>query len=911
MMISEFEPGPEIPWHALPVEAVYEKLSTGPKGLTDEECDRRMGQYGPNILPVKEPPGILAIFLHQFKSPLIYILLVAAIVSFVMQDLKDGIFIIIVVLLNATIGLGQEWKAEQSATNLKSLITLSAHLRRDGKDITVDSADIVPGDIVLIESGNHVPADLRLIHDANLVIDESLLTGESIAVEKSLGLISKEAPIAERKNMAFAGCTVMNGRGMGVVTATGLRTELGLIAEAVVATEASKAPLLIRMEHFSRNIGIFVIAACFLMAAVSLAQGVYYMDVFFLVVALAVSAIPEGLPVAVTVALSIGSSRMARRNVIIRRLAAVESLGSCTMIATDKTGTLTVNQQTVKKIILPEGSSFDVTGAGYNGIGEVRRTDGTMPDPASLACLKTLGYAAAICNEGSLYQEDEEWVYHGDAMDVGLLSLAMKIGIDPDFERSEIRVVRNIPFEPELRYSAVYYQDENNVNRVIVKGAFETLLPFCQSMQIRDRIVPFDSDRVKEQLHVLTQQSYRVLAIAEGIIDAVPAGPLNMAKVQPTLTFLGLTGFTDPIRPDVPKAIVRCKNAGVEVSMITGDHPNTAFAIGKQLGLVKETSKIVTGHELEAIGSPDLPEYFERVRSGRIFARMSPIQKLEIVDNMVRDGHFVAVTGDGVNDAPALRRANIGVAMGSGTDVTKDTASIIIADDNFSSIVAGIEEGRYAYENIRKVTYLLISTGFAEIVLFTFALAIGFPLPLLAVQLLWLNLVTNGIQDVTLAFERGDVAAMHRRPRDPKEGIFNRLMIQETLISGFLMGIIAFGAYFWLLSSGTDEFTARSILVLLMVLLENFHALNCRSEYRSLFRIPIKNNYYLIVGILVAQGVHIVAMMTPVMQDILSIGPVDPATWVSLLALASLLVVSMELFKWAKFRKGSLKDAPY
>ena len=901
-MKSEYNPETGIAWHSLPIEDVYEKLSADPRGLTEEEAARRLHQFGQNKLPAREPPGILSIFLHQFKSPLIYILLIAAVISFALGDLKDGIFILAVVLLNAVIGLVQEWKAEQSASRLQSLLKIVANLRRDGRDTTADSATIVPGDIVLLESGSRVPADLRLIHAANLTVDESLLTGESVAVGKDLVRVGADVPVGDRKNMAFGGTTVMSGRGIGVVTATGLKTEVGIIAKAVATTEASKPPLLIRMEQFSRNIGFIVIGACFLMAAVSLARGASYTEVFFLAVALAVSAIPEGLPVAITVALSIGSSRMGKRNVIVRRLAAVESLGSCTMIATDKTGTLTVNQQTVKRVILPDGRSYEVTGAGYDGEGAILEQGGGGAGPGAAQGIHDLAFAAAVCNEGSLYREDDRWVHHGDAMDVALLALAFKAGIEPDHARSEIRVTGTVPFEPELRYSVVSYQDQAGRNRIAVKGALEALLPFCQSMQTVEGNVPVDRPRIENQLREITREGYRVLAIAGGTIDTVPDGLLTLAEFRPPLTLLGLAGFIDPIRPDVPDAISRSREAGVKVAMITGDHPDTALAIGRQLGLADRESEVVTGPELEAIGSPDLPEYFDRVRSGRIFARVSPVQKLEIVDAMVRDGHFVAVTGDGVNDAPALRRANIGVAMGSGTDVAKDTSSMIITDDDFSSIVAGIEEGRYAYENIRKVTYLLISTGFAEIVLFTLALIAGFPLPLLAVQLLWLNLVTNGIQDVALAFEAGEPAAMKRRPRDPGEGIFNRLMVQETLLSGLLMGIIAFGAYFWLLESGWDEFSARSVLVLLMVLLENFHALNCRSEFRSIFRVPVRNNYYLIAGILAAQGIHIAAMMTPVMQDLLRIGPVNLGTWAALLALASLVVVGMEIFKWIKFR---------
>jgi Ca2+-transporting ATPase len=903
--MDEFEPVEEITWHALPLEEVYEKLSATPEGLNSEEASRRQQEFGPNRLPARKPPGIFVIFLRQFKSPLIFILLIAAIISFALQDVKDGVFIMAVVLLNAVIGLVQEWKAEQSASRLKGMLTVKAHLMRDGKALITDAAAIVPGDIVVLESGSRVPADLRLVRATNLTIDESPLTGESIAVEKRPGIVGEETPIGDRMNMAFAGSTVMTGRGTGVVTATGLKTEVGSIAKAVAATGTSKPPLLIRMERFSRNVGLIVIAASALMAAVSLARGTPYGEVFFLAVALAVSAIPEGLPVAITVALSIGSSKMAQRHVIVRRLAAIESLGSCTIIATDKTGTLTVNEQTVKRIVLPGGQVYNVTGAGYDGDGEVKGAEGRPPDPDALDRLERLGRAAVISNEGSLSRTDEGWTHRGDAMDVAFLSLALKLDLDPEVVRREIRITGTVPYESELRYSAVYFQDEQGTSRIAVKGALETLLPYCTAMETPEGTVALDAGRVEAQLGELTGHGYRVLAVADGVMEGGLEDPLNLDQVRPSLTLLGLAGFIDPIRPDVPDAIARCRDAGIEVAMITGDHPATALAIGRQLDLAADASSVVTGSDLEAIGSRDLPEYFDRVRSARIFARVSPVQKLDIVETLVREGYFVAVTGDGVNDAPALRRANIGVAMGSGTDVAKDTASMIITDDDFSSIVAGIEEGRYAYENIRKVTYLLISTGFAEIVLFTLALFLGFPLPLLAVQLLWLNLVTNGIQDIALAFEAGDPTAMQRPPRDPKEGVFNPLMVQETLVSGFLMGIIAFGTYFWLLSSGWGEFAARSVLVLLMVLLENFHALNCRSEYRSAFRVPLKNNYYLIGGILIAQGIHIAAMFTPVMQDLLGIGPVSIATWCALLTLSSLVVVGMEIFKWVKFRLRS------
>ena len=893
-----------IAWHSFTLEDVYEKLSTGPHGLTAEEASQRLHQFGPNSLPVRKPPGLLLVFIHQYASPLIYILLVAALVSFLLKDYKDGFFILFVVVLNSVIGMVQEWKAEKSASRLQSLLQITACVKRNKKDSDINAADLVPGDLVLLESGSRVPADLRLIHASNLHIDESLLTGESVAVEKLLAIVDREVPLSDRKNMAFGGTIVITGRGAGIVTTTGIKTEVGVIAEAVATTKMSKPPLLIRMEKFSRDIGLIVIGACVLMAVLLLSKGTPLTEVFFFVVALAVSAIPEGLPVAITVALSIAMNRMGKRNVIVRSMVAVESLGSCTMIATDKTGTLTVNEQTVKRVILSSGDIFDVTGAGYVVDGTILLPDGRIPDPLQMKVLQNLAVTGVVCNEGSLFQDDGSWVHHGDAMDVAILSFGYKTGIEPDRIHGDIYVKGTVPYEPDKRYSAVYYTDESGIVRVAVKGAYEVLSEYCSQMQTTEGLLRPDWTKTDEQLHSLTQNGYRVLAFAEGILEEMPQGNLELEQVRPSLTYLGIAGFMDPIRSDVPDAIDQCRTAGVEVAMITGDHPDTSYAIGRQLGLATDESSVVTGSDLEALESPESPEFFDKVRLGRIFARVSPVQKLEIVDSMVQNGHFVAVTGDGVNDAPALKRANIGVAMGSGTDVAKDTASMIITDDNFSSIIAGIEEGRYAYDNIRKVTYLLISTGFAEIVLFTLALIVGLPLPLIAVQLLWLNLVTNGIQDVALAFEAGEPEAMKRNPRNPEEGIFNPLMIQETLIAGFVIGIIAFLTYFWLINQGWDEFSARSVLVLLMVLLENFHALNCRSECRSLFRIPLKNNYYLIFGILFAQGIHILAMMTPFMQDMLRISPVSLQTWGALLAIASVIIVSMEIFKFLKFRPG-------
>lgn len=884
-------------WHTLQTEEIFRKLITSSEGLESEEAALRLEEYGRNTLPTRKPPGVAEIVLHQFKSPLIYILLIAGIISILLDDIKDAGFIFLVVMINAIIGTAQEWKAEQSASQLQTILKIMARVRREKTELKIPAEEIVPGDIVLLESGNRIPADLRILYAANLTIDESLLTGESAAVQKTANVLIADTPVSDRHNMSYAGSTVITGRGCGVVTATGNRTEVGTIARAVTETESAKPPLLIRMEDFAQKVGILVIAASGVMSAVALLQGIAPVEVFFLAIALIVSAIPEGLPVGVTVALSIASTRMAKRNVIVRRLSAVESLGSCTTIATDKTGTLTVNQQTAKMVSLPIGDNFEVSGEGYIPIGEVRRENKDTPDTEEMARLRRLALAAAVCNEGVLFQEGMDWVHHGDAIDVAFLALASKIGIDQHEARHRVKIIAEVPFESERMYSAVYYkEDKNDSLRIAVKGAMEAVLPYCTKMNTSEGDAPIDPDILYRELNSLMEMGYRVLVVADGFPEEVSDDP-SLESVRPELTFLGITAFIDPLRPDVTEAVETCKKAGIDVVMITGDHPKTALAIARELGIAHTMEELITGRQMEELGDPETPAFITTLEKAQVFARVSPVQKMQIVGALVTRGHFVAVTGDGVNDAPALRRANIGVAMGSGTDVAKDTASMIVTDDTFSSIVAGVEEGRVAYDNIRKVTYLLISTGLAEVVLFILALFAGLSIPLLAVQLLWLNLVTNGIQGVALAFEAGEPETMSRKPREPEEGIFNNLMIKQTLTSGITIGIVAFAAWGWFTSRGYDDVEARNLLLLLMVLFENFHVFNCRSEYRSVFRIPLRNNYLLVTGVILMQGLHILSMHIPLMQDLLGISPVSLERWFSFFITASIIIVVMEIFK--------------
>ncbi len=887
-------PGAGANWHALPPDAVLAALGTSTTGLTSHEAARRLAHYGPNQFPTRAAPPLWAIFLRQFLSPLIYILLAAAIVSLLIGDDKDAIFIFAVILINAALGTYQEYRAEQSAAALRTLLTVSTRVRRDGQVQKRNAEELVPGDVVLIESGDRVPADLFLLSVANLAVDEAFLTGESEAAVKTVGnVFAVETPVADRANIAYAGATVVTGRATGVVVATGTHTEIGQIAEATARSEEIKPPLIIRMEHFGRWISVVVLVAAGVLVLISLARGTPFIEIFFLAVALAVAAIPEGLPVALTVVLSIAVQRMARRKVIIRKMAAVEGLGSCTIIASDKTGTLTVNMQTIRLLLLPTGEELAVSGEGYNGQGAITSDAAPLP-PDWQTQVMALALAGVHCNEGELRAAGDGWQFSGDAVDVAFLALGYKAGLDVPALRQASPVLGSIPFESERQYAAVAYEQAGRIV-VAVKGATERVLAFCSHMQGPAGPVPLHRETIVDLADQLAERGYRVIALATGPYAGDPA-TLDEHGLR-ALTLLGLVGMIDPLRPEAKAAVAECRLAGVEVAMVTGDHPATALAIARELGIASDPSDLVVGRDLPEVPRGDDPAVVERIRGIHVFARVTPLQKLRIVEALRAQGHFVAVTGDGVNDAPALRAANIGLAMGSGTDIAKDTADIIVTDDNFASIVHGVEEGRYAYANVRKVILLLISTGAAEIVLFLLAVALNLPLPLIAVQILWLNLVTNGIQHIALAFEAGEPGMMRRPPRRPEEGIFNRRMIAQVVLSGLTIGVISFGVWVYLLHAGWEEQVARNLVLLLMVLFENYHVLNCRSEYTSVFRVPFRNNPLVFVAILAALGLHLLVTHIPLMQSLLQVVPVTLEQLLVLAALASTVLIVMEVYK--------------
>jgi magnesium-transporting ATPase (P-type) len=883
-------------WYSIPSDEVLKNLQSSKDGLSSTEAQKRLTHYGHNRLPEGKKATLLQIILHQVLNPLIFILVAAAGASIAIGEGEDAIFIFLVIFINAALGTYQEYNAEKSADSLKKLLKIKAQVLRDGKKHFIDSEELVPGDIVFLESGVKVPADLRLLDISTLEVDESFLTGESIPALKTTSTIRENAPVADRINMVFAGSPVLKGRAFGIVTATGLQTEVGKISQNVSDSASAKPPLVLRMERFIKQISIFIISLSIILAVVLRAQGMDFTSIFFFVVAMAVSAIPEGLPVALTVALSIATKRMAKRNVIVRKLTSVESLGSCTIIASDKTGTLTVNEQTAKLILLPDGRQYTLTGEGYNGEGKVLFNELELKDISDLACLNSIAVAA---NEGKLNKNSEKWEFHGDAMDVALLGMSYKLAVNPESWRQENELLDVIPYESERKFSGAFLTI-NERESVAVKGALETILDFCHQMQSGDETAPIDRDFLLKQADDLAKQGYRVLAFASGEHPFSKKNSYDNEQLQ-GLTFHGLVGFIDPLRKEAIESVVQCHDAGIKVLMITGDHPETALTISRQLGIADEQTKVVSGKMLTQAGKSNSKEFEDLVASTTVFARVSPTQKLEIVDVLIRRGEFVAVTGDGVNDAPALKRANIGVAMGSGTDVAKEVGAMIVVDDNFSSIVSGIEEGRFAYDNVRKVIYLLIATGAAEVFLFLASIAAGLPLPILAVQLLWLNLVTNGIQDVALAFEGGEPGAMKRPPRKPSEKVFNPLMIQQTLTSGLTIGIVVFGFWYWLVTVNMmNEFHARNLVLLLMVFMQNLHVFNCRSERISAFKVPLKRNLILVIGVFAAQGIHILSMQIPFMQNILKIEPITFTEWLYVLVLAIPILISMEIFKWIK-----------
>ncbi len=858
----------------------------GPRtGLSMAEAAARLARHGPNRLPEPPPPSLALTFLRQFLSPFIYILIVAAVVSLAIGQMPSAIFIAAVLLLNAVIGAAQEYSAQRSAAALRAMVHGTAHVIRDGMVRKIDVAEVVPGDLVLVASGDRVPADLALIDSHDLSVDESMLTGESLAVVKDARApVDADAPLAEQATRLFAGSVVTRGRGCGWVTTTGLDTEIGAIARRIADPRTSEPPLMIRIRRFTFQVaGVILLAILALAGLMALRGGYAPVDMLMMGIGLAVSTIPEGLPAALTVALAIGMQRMARNNVIIRKLVAVEALGSCTFICSDKTGTLTVNELTIDRAVLPSGETYAATGAGI--------APGTVQGQA-LERLRDLIVTGVLANESYLDYAGADWTADGDIVDVAFLVFAKKYGLSLSRLREEKQRLSLIPYESERAYSASVCGGAGEAE-LFVKGSPEKLLAGSTRMRIGTDAVPIDRDRIQAQFENLAASGYRVIALAKRSAER-GAGDDDLSN----LIFLGMVAMIDPVRPEARDAVQRCREGGVGVAMVTGDHPATARAIGIDLGLCAPGDPVVTGADIRGAEAAGAAALRALILPARIFARIEPTQKETIVRVFGEDGHFVAVTGDGVNDAPALRKANAGVAMGkSGTDVAKEAADLIITDDNFASIVAGIEQGRIVYNNIRKVISLLTATGWSALVLFFLSVAAGLPMPMTAVQLLWLNLVANGVQDVGLAFEPKEGDELDKPPRNPREPIFERHLIEHVLVAGSIMGMLAFVTFQFLLDQGVDHAHAQNLILLLMVLFGNVHTLSSRSERRSLFSMPYGANRFLAVATPAALAVHLLAMQVPGLNTVIGLAPPEPMTFLALVGVAGLFLACEEAHK--------------
>ena len=869
------------------INEIFKELGVTEKGLNDSEVEKRHVRFGKNILPKKKKDGILKIFFNEFKSPIIILLLCAVLASLVVKEIIDALAILFIILVDVVMSTYQENKANNTAEALSNLIKVKTKVIRNGRVTKVNSEDLTIGDIVILESGDKISADMRLLETHNFMVDESILTGESINVTKSIKEITKDKlSINEQVNMIFSGTNVNAGRAKAIVVAIGLDTEIGKIANSINETIDTKSPLTIRVEKFSKQISMLVLGVAVIITVVSIMKDMPYHEIFLSVIALAVSAMPEGLPLALTMALTIGSNKMAKKNVIVRKLNAVESLGSCTVIASDKTGTLTVNEQTAKKIVLPNNCNLDVTGTGYDFNGEIIGDD--------IDSAKSIAFLGAINNE-ALIDGNKKM---GDSIDLAFLVLGKKANIDT----KDVKILEMIPYESENKYSAVFYEKEGEVY-CTVKGSLEIVKGFCSKINLSKEKI--DSNYLDKQNESLAKDGYRVIALANGKLKK--QNKYNEKDIK-NLSFMGMVGFIDPIRNDAAASIKACTKAGIKVLMITGDHPLTAFSIAKDLDLTSSYSDVTTGNEVDEYLNKGESIFDKFIREKIIFTRVTPLQKLAIIESLKRQGEFVAVTGDGVNDAPALKSANIGIAMGSGTDIARETADMIIADDSFNSIVMGVKEGRIAYANIRKIILFLISCGLAEVLFFLLSIVFNLPMPLVAIQLLWINVVTDGLQDFAMSFEKGEAGIMEEMPRNPEEPLFDKSLFKSILFSGFITGMLVFGLWFFLLKIAHMEVSmARGYTLALMVFIQNVHVFNCRSEKRSTFTVPLKSNKLIIFSFVLSIVLQIIVMEVPILANFLQTSSIPFSHLILLFALSMISLFSMEIYKMFVHQKKDLK----
>jgi Ca2+-transporting ATPase len=889
---------PQRLWHRLEANETLTALDSSIEGLTPQEAEARLGAYGPNILAEQDGINYAAILLGQVANPLIFILLIAAGVTAAMGEVIDSGVIIAILVINGLIGFFQEIRAEQSVRALRRMVNPRVHVVRGGREMEIDGSLLVPGDVVLLVSGVLVPADLRLLQTVELRVDESMLTGESLPAEKNPERLEEEnLPPGDQRNMAFMGTIVSGGRARGLVVRTGASTVLGGIAGDIRDIGTVRAPIQEKIARFGHLIGYVVMAASALLFMLGIGVGESLRDMFMTAVAAAVAAVPEGLPIVVTVALAVGVGRMARAKAIVRKLPAVETLGSATVICTDKTGTLTMNEMTVRKIF--DGSRHWVAeGTGYDPAGALQFESGPDSDREDLLRLLRVGL---LCNESSLIMEDDRYTIRGDPTEGALIVSALKAGLSLDGEQTAHPQLALLPFESERGYMATLHL-QGNRKTLFVKGGLDRLMDLCpecsRAGSLRGTLTRIAGEFAREGL--------RVLAFA---VKDMPPETLTVTEKDVTggMTFLGLQGMIDPPRPEALEAVSGCLRSGIRVLMITGDHADTALAVARQLGIAREGDQALTGRELAVMADDEL---ILRLNDTAVFARIAPEHKLRIVERLKARGEIVAVTGDGVNDAPALKAAHIGIAMGrTGTDVAKEAADMILADDNFASIYRAVGEGRVVFDNLRKAVFFLIPTGIAAIWSILVTVLLGIPMPYLPAQILWINLVTNGLQDVSLAFEPGDPDALNRPPRPPREPVMSSLLWQRTVLVSIVISVGVILVYLGARAAGAELDRARTLAMTTMVFFQFFQAWNSRSETRSVFSIPAFSNPLLFGSMVLATLAQIAAVYAPPLQWVFRTTPLSLPDWMLVLAVSASVIFVVEIDKALRRRYGIMKSS--
>ena len=882
------------PWHAETVEAAVERCGSSARGLASAEAAERLKADGPNRLAAGKRRSLAARLFAHINNLLIYVLVASALIAFLLGHAVDTVVIIAVVIINATIGFIQEGRAENALDAIRAMLTHEASVLRDGRRLTVPVESLVVGDVVLAEAGDRIPADLRLLRATNLRIEEAVLTGESAPADKSPDPVAADAPLGDRASIAYSGTLVASGQGAGLVVATGAATELGRISAMVGGVESLTTPLLRQMDAFAKRLTIVIlaVAAC-VCAFAALVRGYEIEHAFMAAVGVAVAAIPEGLPAVMTITLAIGVRRMAQRNAIIRRLPAVETLGAVSTICSDKTGTLTLNQMTAD-VVVTASHAFKATGAGYEPRGALT-LDGVAIEPSAYPALREIALAALICNDASLRQAGPDWIVDGDPMEGALIALAIKAGIDAEDARRDFPRLAEIPFDARHRFMAAL--NETGAGRLVtVKGAPERVLELCGRQRSASGDEPLDAQMWRAAIDSLAAKGQRVIAFASRLAPP-DAASLSFADVESgDLTLLGLVGLIDPPRPEAVRAIADCRAAGIDVKMITGDHASTAAAIARELGLEKGSAEALTGRAIDAMDDDALRA---ALPTTAVFARTSPEHKLRLVEGLQAGGAVVSMTGDGVNDAPALKRADVGVAMGrKGTEAAKEAAEMVLADDNFATIAAAVREGRIVYDNLVKVLGWTLPTNGGQAMAIVAAILAGVTLPMTPAQILWVNMVTGVTLGLVFAFDPAEPGVMRRPPRDPRAPILSGLLIWRTALVSALFCVVVFAVFFWALRRGEELEHAQTFAVNAMVGLEIAYLFSVRLRHSAPFDFrAIRITRALALGVGAVVLLQVAFTYLPPLEFLYDTRPIDwPDMGVAALAAVGLILV-MELEK--------------